>query len=276
MTVRRKRTWLAAMALAGAAWFGGRTLFDGSSEALPVGDLDAAPVGRSLLLARARLASDLGPIDAFVAEQRRLTEREPGVAEHWRVLGEALLERCLLRDHGQGMAVGETVHSEALPEANARDIEAGLAAVDRAIELGDPSGDVHRIRAALVSVSAVGWLDVVQKRATVQASLAKARELEPGNPRLLMALACERLFTPRLFGGDPAAAREAFLAVAGALEHDERPYLYAAMASHLLGETAAALAHLERAQARNPHSDYVREVLRRIRAGEDDPFGRDL
>jgi hypothetical protein len=52
--------------------------------------------------------------------------------------------------------------------------------------------------------------------------------------------------------------------------------VFAAMAAFELGDRDEALGLIERAVERNPNSAYAAEVARRLRAGEDDPFGRDV
>ena len=57
---------------------------------------------------------------------------------------------------------------------------------------------------------------------------------------------------------------------------DERSCVYAAMACHLLGRSAEALAWLERAVEANRANVFAQAALARLRAGEGDPFGRDV
>ena len=48
------------------------------------------------------------------------------------------------------------------------------------------------------------------------------------------------------------------------------------MASHLQKKREVAIKWLEQAMQRNPNNKYARVVLKRLRDGEDDPFGRDV
>jgi cytochrome c-type biogenesis protein CcmH/NrfG len=241
----------------------------------PRGAVGPGPEGRSLELARARLAPGLDRVDAFVAAQRALTEAEPDEAAHWRVLAEAYLERKLQRDARKGMAVGRATYSE-LPAEHARDIDAGLAAVERARALGDTSSDLHRVEAGLLSAKIVGIGSMLEVRGRIQEALRKAVELDPENPRNLVAIGCEKLFAPGWLGGDPTAARELLLRGAGGLEVDERPLVFAAMAAYLEDDTELAVQLLLRALERNRSNVYASAVVRRLRAGQEDPFGRDV
>jgi hypothetical protein len=264
----------AALVVLGAAGWLGADLLGGSSPERT--EVSTPTVGdRSEALARTRLGADLAALDAFVAEQRARAEAADRADEH-RVLAEAHLERCLLRDTRRGMAVGEPTHAE-LPAPNQADIEAGLAATDRAIERGDPSADVHRIRSALLSLRVTGFASALANRPKIDAALKAAEAIDPGHPRVVIARACEKLFAPnRLLGHDPAAAERMFVAAAAALPLDERPLTFAAMCAWLLERNEDAIEHLGAAAARNPQNPYVREVLRRLEAGEDEPFARDV
>ena len=86
----------------------------------------------------------------------------------------------------------------------------------------------------------------------------------------------------RIEKASPPALR---LAVTAALEHftfaaeasdDERPAVFAAMATYLQHKRQQAIAWLQRAVAKNPDNKFARVVLQRLRRGEEDPFGRDV
>lgn len=276
MLTPRKITTLGAalVALGGALWLGPDLL--GESAAEPTEVSAATSTDRSEVLARVRLTGDPAAMDAFVAEQIARCDATPDEAHVWCDLAEAHLERCLLRDTRKGMAVGEPTH-ESLPEANADDIEAGLAAADRAVELGEPGAEVHRIRSALLSLRVTGFGSALSNRPAIDAALKRAEEIDPNHPRVVVARACEKLFAPNSFlGHDPESARRMFLLAAEALPLDERPYVFASMCAWLLERNDEAVTLMEKATARNPNSLYAAEVLRRLRAGEDDPFGRDV
>ena len=270
----RRRTLAFAVAVplvtVGLVWLAQRV-----SPATPVVDrvtvLDASE--RSTTLAQARRSGEIAVLDAFITEQEaRCAGGDPG---EFRVLAEAHLERCLLRDRRRGMAVGRPVHAE-LPDAHRRDIEAGLRAADRAIEGGDSSADVHRIRSSLMSLRVTGLVSALAERPAIHEALRAAEAIDPRHPRVVVARACEKLFAPNaLLGHDPAGAKRMFLLAAAALPLDERPLTFAAMCAFLLGESEEAVRLLEDAIARNPHNVYALEVLRRLRASEPEPFARD-
>ncbi len=275
--MNRRQLVIVALVLAAVAMLGWELVRSQLGASTPERTQVSASTARgsSEELARVRLAGDLAPLDSFVAAQRtRCAER--GRAEDWRVLGEALLERCLLRDRDKGMAVGRPTHTE-LPEPNRKDIDAGLEAIDKAVALGDTDPDAERIRSALLSLTATGWMQILSLRPRIEAALRAAEQRDPNHPRVVIARACEKLFAPnRFLGQDIAAAERMLLRAAEALKLDERPYVLAAMGAHLLGRTEDAKSHLRKALERNPSNRYAREVLRRIEAREDDPFGRDV
>jgi hypothetical protein len=76
-----------------------------------------------------------------------------------------------------------------------------------------------------------------------------------------------------LLGHDPERALEHFELAARALADDERPAVFAAMASYLQRKRLQAVAWLEQAVARNPKNSFARVVLQRVRRDEGDPFG---
>lgn len=271
---RRVAVVLGAGAVVAAAWFGSDLLGGSTTQSAAAAEIEVAP--RSEALARARLTGELHVLDEFVAQQRAACGERDDDPECWRVLAEAHLERCLLRDRHRGMTVGEPTHEE-LPAANREDIDAGLAAADRALALGDTTADVHRIKAGLLSLRVTGFASALATRPAISAALARAEEIERGHPRVLVARGCEKLFAPnRLLGHDPRAARELLLAAADALPLDERPFVLAAMCEWLLARPDAAVTLLERATARNPNNVYAHAVLERLKANERDPFGRDV
>ncbi|MBI5851150.1 MAG: hypothetical protein HZB39_08995 [Planctomycetes bacterium] len=245
-----------------------------SDESTVISPLAVVP--RSELLARTRLVGSIDALDRFVAEQRERCANLTAGAEEWRVLAESLLERCLSRDTLKGMAVGRLTHKE-LPAEHRADLDAGLEAIDAALARGDDTADAQRIRSALLSLSATSWTDVLRLRARVEAALRAAEAIDADHPRVIVARACEKLFAPnRFLGHDPAAARRMLEKAATALELDERPFLLAAMCAWLLEQRDDAITLLERAAARNPNNRYLTAVLSRLRADEDDPFGRDV
>jgi tetratricopeptide (TPR) repeat protein len=234
-----------------------------------------APDDPGAELAELRRQADGPGLDAFVAACTQRAAARPEDPEVWRMLAEAHLERLLWRDRNRGMSRGEPTHAS-LPDAHRADLDAGLAAADRAIALDDPSGDAWRIRGALLSLSVTGLGSLMKVRGDVQKAYAEAARRQPGNPRLAYLRAAEKLFTPGWLGGDPAAAASRLEEVAAALPTDERPLVALAYARHLQGERAACLDALDEALERAPANRYAAEVARRIRAGETEPFARDV
>ncbi len=230
---------------------------------------------RSEALAIARKTCQLADLDVFVDEQRALTERNPASADDWRVLAEAYLERALARGSKKGMQVGQPVYSK-LPERVRQDLDLGEAALRRAREAGDASSDSYRIEAALKTMRITGIAAAIRFDGAVRTALDTATQLDNTNPHALVGSACRKLFKPVWLGGDPAAARVELIAAAEALPHDERPLMFASMAAWLEEEHEAATQLMERASKRNPTNPYVAAVLKRLRAGEDEPFARDV
>jgi len=241
----------------------------------PPAEVGAGPQGRSRELARARRACRLEAIDDFIAGQLMLIEHEPDDGARWRVLAEAYLERALFPDLLLGLRTGEPLRTELDAELE-RDVARGLDALERALELGDETSETHRIRMALVSRRLTGLASALSLEGEITAALERALELDQADPRVQVAIGCRLLFAPRLLGHDARAALEHLLPAAEGLPLDERPLIYAALARHALGEAGEALGLMRRAARRTPANAYAREVARRLEAGEDDPFGRDV
>lgn len=229
---------------------------------------------RGRLLARTRRAFDLEAFDAFIADQRQIIESAPSRAESWRILAEAHLERAWVHGRHRGMAVGRPTWTK-LPETVQQDLDLGEAALQRARELGDATSESYRIEAALTTARMTGVATAVRLDARVRNALDTATRLDPHNPDAIVANACRRLFKPVWLGGDPAGAKADLLTVAAVVD-DERPLMFAAFAAWLLDERDEALALMRRCRERNPQNEYADAVVRRLEAGTDDPFGRDV
>ena len=226
-------------------------------------------------LFRLRRSDEDGALDDFVAAQTERAAETGDDAAPWRLLAEAHLERCVHRDRRRGMEVGEPIY-DALPPGHAEDIDAGLAAADRAIELGDPTGDAWRIRSGLLSLRITGFGSYLEHRPPAKEALAKAEEIDPANPRVVQANAMEALLAPTWLGGDPARAAELLQRVATALPFDERPLVSLAFARFRLDDRAGTRDALDRALAANPENAYARGVRARLDAGEAEPFAADV
>ncbi|MCA8943431.1 MAG: hypothetical protein KDB80_12785 [Planctomycetes bacterium] len=230
---------------------------------------------RSRILAQARRAFDLDTLDAFIAEQRTRIQTDPDRAEDWRILAEAHLERAWIHGRNRGMEVGRPTWSK-LPEPVQQDLDLGEAALQRARELGDATSESYRIEAALTTARVTGVATAVRLDSRVRTALDTATRLDPHNPDAIVAAACRKLFKPAWLGGDPTEAKADLLAVANVVQDDERPLMFAAYAAWLLEQKDEALALMRRCHARNPANHYAEVVVRRLEAGEDDPFGRDV
>lgn len=227
----------------------------------------------ALLVARRQCS--MSALDTVIADLRRRVSTGPADAETWCVLAEALLERALQRTHLRGMAVGTPTFAE-LPADLAADVDDGLAAAARAHALGCDSGDLYRIEASLMSQRITGLGTALQWNPRIEQALVQAGERGRDNPRLHTVLGLRKLLAPRLLGNDPAQALAHFEFAARALVDDERPAVFAAMASHLQRQRQQAVAWLEQAVARNPNNTFARVVLQRVRRDEPQPFGRDV
>ena len=225
-------------------------------------------------LRTARRKCDLPALDEVVAQAAEQTRGDGANGDSWRVLAEALLERAQQRSHLRGMKVGEPVQTELPPELLS-DLTAGLDAVRQARVLGDSSGALFRIEAGLMSQHITGLVSALQWNSKIDAALTRAGELASQDPQLHVALGLRKLLAPAFLGHDLDGALAHFEFAANSSD-DERPAVFAAMATLLQQKRQQAIAWLEQAVARNPANMFARVVLRRVRRGEDDPFGRDV
>jgi tetratricopeptide (TPR) repeat protein len=270
------------LCLAGAGAIGatGWALLGGAAPAplvMPATPPAEAPVATTAAAAlqAARRQCTAAALDAAVARCQARVATSPAAVESWRELAEALLERSLQRTHLRGIRVGTPLF-DVLPPELAADLSAGLAAVARARELGDDGSDLYRIEAALMGQHITGLASALQWNPRIEAALGKAAERKPDDPRLHTLLGLRKLLAPRLFGHDARRALQHFEFAARSLHDDERPAVFAAMASHLQRQGEQAVAWLEQAVARNPRNTFARVVLRRLRGGDAEPFGRDV
>ena len=242
--------------------------------ALQVSSEDATtPSNKRQALQTARAACSLPAIEAAV---RTLTEQanESKAAEDWHILAEAHLECALQRAHLVGMTPGKPTYSE-LPAPFAKDLSAGLAAVKQARELGDESGELYRVEAALMSQHITGLGAALKWNAKINEALKTAGELQAEDPNLHVALGLRKLLAPTWFGHDPQKALQHFEFACDSMD-DERPAIFAAMATYLQDKRDDAIGWLEQALQRNPRNKYAQAVLKRLQKGEEDPFGRDV
>lgn len=243
------------------------TPFASSDATEPVHD-------RSRTLAQARLQMDARELERFIAEQRTRAGQSTDPAE-WRVLAEAHLERVLLESSHLGMAVGKPTFAT-MPEVVTANLDAGEAAITKARAGGDNHSEVARIEAGLKANRMTGVMSAMRIGREVEKLVEEAAARGSGNPHVAVLRGCRLAFTPKWLGGDPARALPLFEQAAQRLAHDERPLVFAAFTAQLLGNGEVTLRHLRQAVARNPANAYAREVVRRLEAGEERPFERDL
>lgn len=224
-------------------------------------------------LRKARMHCSVAALDQLIGDL--VTQVASNASkEQWHYLAEAYLERALQRTHLRGMAPGEPTFAE-LPEDLADDLEAGLNAVNKARELGDQSGELFRIEAGLMSQHITGLGTALQWNGKITKALSQAGERIANDPQLHVALGLRKLLAPTWLGNDPGKALEHF-EFADQAGNDERPAVFAGMASYLQKKRQQAITWLERAVSKNPENKFARVVLQRLRRGEDNPFGRDV
>ncbi len=242
----------------------------GVSTAVP-----PATTGPAASLRAARRTCTVTAVDAVIASLREDLRKQPDARDTWHWLADPLLERSLLRSHDRGIVVGAPTFPQ-LPKELTDDLEGGLVAARKARELGDQTSDLFRIEAGLMSQRITGLASALLWNGRIETALQNANERGQDNPHLHVALGLRSLLTPKLLGHDPVKALEHFEFAAEALADDERPAVFAAMASYLQKKRQQAIGWVEQAVARNPENRFARVVLARLRAGEDDPFGRDV
>lgn len=267
----------AALAVGGTTWV---LLSARAHEHLAVPTTPgAAPqvnAGPATALVAARRSCKPEALDPVIAELTRAAEAAAAdAAAPWHLLADAHLERALARSHRRGLRVGEPTWSE-LPVTIADDVRLGLEAAAKAKQRGDETADLLRIEAALLSQRITGVTSALQWNGRIHAALQRAGELGKDDPRVHVAIGLRQLLAPKWFGHDAEKALEHFEFAARSLADDERPSVFAAMACHLQKKRQQAIDWLERAVATNPANLFARVVLKRLRAGEDEPFGREL
>ncbi len=247
-----------------------------SSAANPVaGATTGASTGPAAELQQARRSGSKPALDAIVEVFQTAVTAAPNDRNSWHLLAEALLERVLQRSHLCGIVIG-TPRYENLPAEVAEDLDAGTAAIARARELGDDSGDLFRLEAAVMSHRITGLATALQWNGRIQQALAKAGERAKDDPRLHVALGLRKLLVPKFLGQDASKALEHFEFAAGQMLDDERPAVFAAMANLLQEKRQQAIAWLTQAVQQNPQNTFAKVVLARVQRGEPDPFGRDV
>jgi cytochrome c-type biogenesis protein CcmH/NrfG len=268
-------TFCCVIAIGGTAY---SMLGDGAADRIAIPGKTssvAAPVNEEAELLAARHSCSSEAIDAIVDKLRNEAAANPKDAHPQHLLAHALLDRVLQRNHLRGLAVGKPLY-DTLPTEIAADLDASAAAITRARELGDTTAELFRLEAAMMGNRITGLGTALQWNGRIQEALAQAGELDPNDPHLQVALGLRKLLAPKLLGQDIDKALEHFEFAAKALQDDERPAMFAAMANFLQQKRQQAIAWLEQAAQRNPHNAFVRVVLGRCKRGEENPFGRDV
>ncbi len=255
-----------------ATWYGANGS-DPVVEASTV--LRQETAGRGYELALVRKSCDTIRLNSFLADQIVRCQQQPANKDELRILAQTYVERVALRTIGKGMSIGEPMF-ETIPENIERDLDQGLAAIAKLHELGCTHSETFRIEATLLSNKITGLRSVWQHSSRIQNALDQAYEKDPSNPRVLIALGLRKLLAPKFFGHDANAGRTLLLKAADALELDERPLVYAALAEHSLGKLAACQELLETAVEHNPNNPFAVAVLERVVAGDPSPFANDI
>jgi tetratricopeptide (TPR) repeat protein len=273
--------WLAALCVLCAValvWRGFDLLAGGGAARIGVpkttGDA-VAEEPRRHALSDARRTCAPAELDRFVKEQQSLVQQEPDNAAQARILAEALLERVQLRNMRRGLVPGEPLYGE-LPPAVEGDLRLGLEMVAKARALGERCADLFRIEAALLSNRITGLASAMQWNGRIQSALGEAAQLDEALPALHVALGLRKLLAPPLLGQDVAAALRHFEFAARQLPGDERPRVFAGMAAFLLQKREQAITWLQGAVTTNPNNVFACAVLKRLQAGEAEPFARDV
>lgn len=276
---RRRRRWRArAPVLACSCSIAALAFFPlgadgGARPASAPKSASAAPALRAALT-QARRSGSGEAISAALTQALDQTSRAPGDSGAWVVLAEGHLERVLHRVSLRGLRVGTPFFEELPPEVQ-HDLDAGMRAVAAARERGADSATLFRIESLLLSMRVTSVFTALRYHGAITRALAAASERDEDAADVQQALGLRKLLSPKLFGHEPEAALR-HLEEAARNGSDERSCVYAAMACHLLGQSAEALAWLERAVDTNRANVFALAALARLRAGEDDPFGRDV
>lgn len=243
---------------------------DGSDWKVP-GESSTVLVDRSVELARVRQSCQRQDLLVFLAEQQKQAEQSPLDPEVLRILAETHLELGQFNDVGAGLEIGAPIRTTVSDQLRGH-IDAGMAALLQARDLGDDDAENHRIESSLLALEIHGLASAFKVNGRATAALNAAVERDEANPRVQVAIGCRLLFAPAMLGGDPSRARDHLIAGANGLPYDERPLLYAAMASWKLGDAEQCQRLLEQASNRTSANPLVKAVRRRLAAGVDDPF----
>ncbi len=269
MVKHRSIAVLAALIVAGILLW--QTMRVDGSHWDVIGESSTAPVDRSVELARVRQSCQRQDLVVFLAEQQERAKQTPLNPEVLRVLAEAHLELGQFDDIGAGLKIGAPIRTTVSEQLRGH-IDAGMKALLQARDLGDDGAENHRIESALLALEIHGLASAFKVNGRATAALNAAVERDGANPRVQVAIGCRLLFAPAMLGGDAERAREHLIAGAKGLPYDERPLLYAAMASWTLGDVERCQRLLEQASNRTPANPLVKAVKRRLAAREDDPF----
>ena len=216
---------------------------------------DPAAVEREL--ARAERRWDADAAVAALTGARALARSTPGPTTAALQIRAGLLAAELLRVRFEKVAADQSGERERLGQQIDAFAGEALALVD-----GQPeSSERHRLEADLLATMIRSDFRAKKYEARFNAAVARARELDPRNPRALVAAAKPFLFAPPGRGRDPAqgiALLDRALAVDPRLEP---ALLLRAFGREQLGDRAGAEADWRAALELNPDCAPARESL---------------
>ena len=216
-------------------------------------------------LADARTSYDAEAAMAVLSEARSLRTREPGT-EHARLQVEAAVAVAeLLRIEYEQLPEDEREARRQLGSKIDAVAEETLGIVD---ELPESSAR-ERMRADLIATMIRSDFRARKYRDELETAIARARELDPDNPRALVAAAKPLVFAPEEKGRDLA---EAARLLDRALELEpglEEARLLRAEAHRRAGDREAAREDLEAALGANPSCRPARHALEAMEGATD-------
>gem|GEM_PF-1085879 len=144
--------------------------------------------------------------------------------------------------------------------------EACWTSARRAVELDESLSDAHRLVGDAIGrlIAYRGWRFAASNGSKAHAAIERALQLDDQNAMAHLTLGYRYLFTPRLFGGDPGKAVEAFRrALGSARDEHERFLAHLGLGQALLKrkEYEEAREHLQKAVTIYPHNGRARSLL---------------
>jgi tetratricopeptide (TPR) repeat protein len=221
--------------------------------AAPPADLDR--VTREVARAERRWDGDAAV--AALTNARALARSAPGPAAAALQIRAGLLAAELLRVRFEQAATDGTASRETLGQQIDAFAEEALALVD-----GQPAtSERYRLEADLLATMIRSDFRAKKYEARFNAAVARARELDPRNPRALVAAAKPFLFAPPGRGRDPAKGIELLDRALGLDPRLESALLLRALGREQLGDRAGAEADWRTALELNPDCAPARQSL---------------